>query len=54
MRAVSRGALASVCWHCSMQSGCTAVRSYIVGEQIISSEIAPVKKYILLYKIIRP
>ena len=25
MRAVSKGALASVCWHCSMQSGCTAV-----------------------------
>ena len=32
MRAVSRGALASVCWHCSMQSGCTAVHE---GKQCL-------------------
>ena len=32
MRAVSRGALASVCWHCSMQSSCTAVHE---GKQCL-------------------
>ena len=32
MRVVSRGALASVCWHCSMQSGCTAVHE---GKQCL-------------------
>ena len=32
MRAVSRGALASVCWHCSMQSGGTAVHE---GKQCL-------------------
>ena len=32
MRAVSRGALASVFWHCSMQSGCTAVHE---GKQCL-------------------
>lgn len=30
MRAVSRGALASVCWHCSMQSGGTAVHEFLI------------------------
>ena len=32
MRADSRGALASVCWHCSMQSGCMAVHE---GKQCL-------------------
>ena len=32
MRVVSRGALASVCWHCSMQSGGTAVHE---GKQCL-------------------
>lgn len=32
MRAVSRGALASVCWHCSMQSGGMAVHE---GKQCL-------------------
>ena len=32
MRAVSRGALANVCWHCSMQSGGTAVHE---GKQCL-------------------
>lgn len=35
MRAVSRGALASVCWHCSMQSGCTAVLMIVSNEKNI-------------------
>lgn len=39
MRADSRGALASVCWHCSMQSDGTAVRSYIVGWKICFDKI---------------
>ena len=33
MRAVSRGALASVCWHCSMQSDGTAVLMIVTNEK---------------------
>ena len=33
MRAVSRGALASVCWHCSMQSGGTVVLMIVSNEK---------------------
>ena len=46
MRAVSRGALASVCWHCSMQSDGTAVH-----EDFILYGLLFLKPYFKMYDI---